>query len=118
YAATLIDKEISTLGEKTRDILIGRVDGAAPQQGHYLDSLHSIVVSDSIIFFFPYSEVDCHDQWKLPWLLVYAFQLLKRAFNAGLPLRGAISYGDYYHHNNTVAGLPIVSSYQLSESLN
>lgn len=118
YAATLIDKQIATLGDMTRDVLIGRVEGVAPQQYHYLDSLHSIVVSDSIIIFFPFNDADCNDQWKLPWLLIYTFQLLKRAFDAGLPLRGSISYGDYYHNKNSFAGLPIVSSYELSESLN
>jgi hypothetical protein len=118
YVATLIDKEIATLGERTRDFLTGRVPGVTPQQNHYLDSLHSIVVSDSIIIFFPYSDTDCNDQWKLPWLLIYVFQLLKRAFDAGLPLRGSVSFGEYYHQQNTFAGLPIVSSYELSESLN
>ena len=117
YAAQLIDSEIAILGEKTRDSLVKRLGGQV-EPNHCLNSIKAIVVSDSIILFFPYSEIDYNDDWKLFYFLSYVFQLLKSAFDAGLPLRGAISYGEYYYNENTFAGLPIVSSYGLSERLN
>lgn len=117
YTAQLIDNEIAKLGEKTKDSLVKRLGGHV-EPNHCLNSIKAIVVSDSIIIFFPYSEIDYNEDWKLFYFLSYVFQLLKSAFDAGLPLRGAISYGEYYCKENTFAGLPIVSSYGLSERLN
>jgi hypothetical protein len=38
-------------------------------------------------------------------------------FDRGLPLRGAISYGEFYIKDTYFAGQPIIDSYQASESL-
>jgi hypothetical protein len=117
YVAELIDMEITVLGKRTKDHLVERLGGHI-EPDHCLNSIEAIVVSDSIILFFPYSEIDYNNDWKLFYFLSYVFELLKSAFDAGLPLRGAISYGEYYCNKNTFAGLPIVSSYGLSERLN
>ncbi|MHA2032708.1 MAG: hypothetical protein ACW99Q_25340, partial [Candidatus Kariarchaeaceae archaeon] len=50
------------------------------------------------------------------FLHVCAF-LTRQMFDKGLPLRGALSYGDFFIQDTYFAGQPIIESYQASESL-
>jgi hypothetical protein len=43
--------------------------------------------------------------------------LLREMFDRGLPLRGAVSFGDFFIQERCFAGVSIVDAYQLSESL-
>ena len=48
---------------------------------------------------------------------IYIAFLLKTAFEKGLPLRGAIDYGQFFLRGKNFAGKPIVNCYRLSHEL-
>jgi len=47
-----------------------------------------------------------------PSILLKSCLLLRFAFEGGIPLRGAISYGKYYVHDRCVLGKPIIEAYE------
>ena len=51
------------------------------------------------------------------FLNVCAF-LLRQMFDVGLPLRGGVSYGEFFVERTYFSGSPIIDAYQHSESLN
>lgn len=77
-----------------------------------------LVFSDTILLTSEY-KVDCKqrlDQWLLFFTL--SSLLCEKMFEFGLPIRGAISFGDYITKNNCFAGKPIVEAYKVTEDLN
>ncbi|MHA2366259.1 MAG: hypothetical protein ACXAC7_20050 [Candidatus Hodarchaeales archaeon] len=85
----------------------------------FMEEIDWLLFSDSILVSLP---IDLNDdlyfsglRW-VAFLNVCAF-LLKQMFDIGLPLRGAVSWGDFFIEENYFAGRPIIESYQTSESL-
>lgn len=77
------------------------------------------IFSDTILFSFPFTERENPKFTSIDYLffLNYISHLLRFAFDAGLPLRGAIDCGEYYIKENCFAGKPIIDSYRLSQKL-
>jgi len=78
-----------------------------------------LLFSDSILVSLP---VDLDDGIPLWGTKVVAFVevcsfLLRRMFDVGLPLRGGISFGEFFIHETFFSGSPIIDAYQHSESL-
>ena len=78
-----------------------------------------LLFSDSILVSLP---VDLDDGIPLWGTKVVAFVevcsfLLRRMFDVGLPLRGGISFGEFFIHETFFSGSPIIDAYQHAESL-
>jgi hypothetical protein len=84
-----------------------------------LDRVKTLIVSDSILLWSSYEEG--RDPAKRPGqaatFLVIASVLERLMFEEGLPVRGAIAFGDFIVVENVFAGKPIVQAYTLGESL-
>ncbi len=86
------------------------------------EELGWLLFSDSILVSLPVDFDDPNEPLYfkgLRWTaFLYVCTFLQRLmFDKGLPLRGAISYGDFFIEENYFAGKPIIESYQASESL-
>jgi len=79
-----------------------------------------LVVSDSILLRLSYDENHDHDKKSVQAaaFIVTASILQRMMFEEGLPLRGAIAFGDFIFANHVFAGKPIVDAYYLGHSLN
>ncbi|MHA2238176.1 MAG: hypothetical protein ACXAB2_07370 [Candidatus Hodarchaeales archaeon] len=78
-----------------------------------------LLFSDSILVSLPLDLSEDRFFYSLrffAFLHVCAF-LTRQMFDKGLPLRGALSYGDFFIQDTYFAGQPIIESYQASESL-
>lgn len=72
------------------------------------DTVGSFMFSDTIVLFQEYSTTN------LPGgtFILKAALLMRLAFEKGIPLRGAISYGEYYIDENCYLGKPIIEAYE------
>jgi hypothetical protein len=84
-----------------------------------LERVKTLIVSDSILLWSSYEE--SRDRSKRPGqaatFLVTASVLERLMFEEGLPVRGAITFGDFIVVENVFAGKPIVQAYTLGQSL-
>ena len=67
----------------------------------------SLVFSDTIIL---YQALSRSMTDSGPTFLTKACVLLRLAFERGLPLRGAISFGEFFVHERTFLGMPIIDA--------
>lgn len=83
-----------------------------------LDKIDHRVISDSILLVFEMPEVEKELKESF-WLvfIVYVGELLRHSFDKGLPLRGAIDYGDFFLEANSFAGRPIINCYRLGSDM-
>lgn len=75
-----------------------------------------IIVSDSILYVLPLTGKKT-DQFKLLVFIIYMAHFIRMNFESGLPLRGAIDFGEVYIHKNSFAGSSIVDTYTLSSKM-
>ena len=77
------------------------------------------VITDSIIIFLPINKQINKQIIGMYWLffIVYISFLFKKTFDEGLPLRGAIDYGDFYKDQYCFAGKPLIRCHELSKEL-
>jgi hypothetical protein len=84
-----------------------------------VDRVVFLVVSDSILLRSAYDK--SLDPSKQPAqaakFLETALVLERVMFEGGLPLRGAIAFGDFIFHGNVFAGKPIIEAYELGQCL-
>lgn len=78
-----------------------------------------LIFSDSILITLPIEESIYLNFPVFHWMtfLIYCTTFLDKTFNNGLPVRGAIDYGEYYIKKNCFAGKPIIEGYELSNRL-
>jgi hypothetical protein len=84
-----------------------------------LGELRATLISDSILLVFPV------DRKKNIWEKILSFALFKSyverligaMFREGLPMRGAVDFGDYFVADRSFAGKPIIDCYRLGQSL-
>lgn len=81
--------------------------------------IESVIISDSILITLPVDEDRYKEGSVYYWLifLMYSCMLLEESFNNGLPLRGAIDYGQYYKKEQCLAGKTIINGYRFSNQL-
>lgn len=84
-----------------------------------LRKLSTMVFSDTILAVLPVPENEPIAWRGLRWVLFFnfAWKLYSDLFLAGLPLRGAVSYGDVVLHKMCFAGQPIVEAYDLAQDI-
>jgi hypothetical protein len=118
--AQLIDNLLVDLPNKAKEKSKWFGEGI-PKEEDVLSDLYTMVISDSIIIAKPMPKTFSED-WGftyLTWVFgKYCESLLDFAFENGLPLRGAIDYGEYYLNRNCFAGKPIIDCYRMSHMLN
>jgi hypothetical protein len=111
----------SHLGLDDGTIEQARKDGAsAPfeQMLREISRIVPLVVSDSILLRCSYGEEDgAQKAAQAATFVVYANVLQRLMFEAGLPLRGAIAFGDFVFVDHVFAGKPIVDAHTLGQSL-
>jgi len=81
-----------------------------------LDQVRFRVVSDSILLAYAYDE-SREKPSQAATFLVTANLLARCMFDEGLPVRGAIAFGDFVLGKHAFAGKPIIDSYTLGQSL-
>lgn len=85
----------------------------AQQQLFSFAEVKTILFSDTIIFYEDAPKPDLIRRGILDpsQFMFKACALLRLAFEGGLPLRGAISYGEYYVHERAFLGKPITEAH-------
>jgi hypothetical protein len=84
-----------------------------------LNDLRWLVFSDSVLLTLPYTPQcgSTENIWSWLAFLSHAQLLHKYLFNKGLPIRGAITAGEYFVQEACFAGRGIVDAYNDSQSL-
>lgn len=85
-----------------------------------VDRLEARLISDSIVLTFPIKK-----RHKYRWEKLFSFfmftqyvdSLMSLTFREGLPLRGAIGFGEFFLQDHCFAGKPIINCYRLGNSL-
>ncbi len=93
-------------------------NGGATNLSIILDDLGFTVFSDTIIMSLPIPKNEHWPFQMLKWgIFTLATALLQRLmFDHGLPIRGAISIGDFWLKDSLLAGRPIISAHDASNS--
>jgi hypothetical protein len=93
------------------DQILGKKDERANQ---ILDEIESLIFSDTILLTCPYNSADDDETKLVRWLILnyQAATLQRKMFDSGLPVRGAISHGDYIIEKACFAGRPIIEAYR------
>ncbi len=83
------------------------------------DDIKWLIFSDTIVLLNSYGEDDTEQRrilrWKVFFLLLIA--LYRHLLDNGLPVRGSITYGDFFVKDYCFAGRSIISAYKLSNRL-
>lgn len=82
---------------------------ADKDQKYSMGKVKTLVFSDTIIL---YQEMPELLREIGPSFILKSCLLLRLAFEAGIPLRGAISYGKYYVHDRCFLGTPIIEAHE------
>ena len=82
---------------------------ADKDQRYSMGKVKTLVFSDTIIL---YQEMPEPLREIGPSFILKSGLLLRLAFEAGIPLRGAISYGKYYVHDRCFLGTPIIEAHE------
>lgn len=93
---------------------------ARRQQSFSFTEVKTILFSDTIIFYEETPKPDLISKGIIDpsQFMLKVCTLLRLAFEGGLPLRGAISYGDYYIHERVFLGKPIIEAYNFERNQN
>ncbi len=113
----IFKKYILSIDEKS--ITIGGID---PKQMFSFLETKTLVFSDTIIL---YQEIptgigapNILGAMSNSWFIAKSCLLLRYAFEGGIPLKGAISYGEFFIHNKSFLGKPIIEAYEQQKNLN
>ena len=117
------DEGLELVGVSDDDVSADDLEAWSELEPYYQrvvrDETGWLLFSDSILVSLP---IDLDDGINLWGTRVVAFVevcsfLLRRMFDVGLPLRGGISFGEFFIHDTFFSGRPIIDAYQHSESL-
>jgi hypothetical protein len=121
YVADLISNILLPLPQRAADKILEIF------RGHKIGDYYSSAIkdaqwrifSDTILLLYPFTHKEKVRLTTLDYFffLDHVSLLLRSAFDAGLPLRGAIDYGEFYIKENCFAGKSIINSYRLSQQL-
>lgn len=119
YVAELITKVIQQLPKDILDYMKGVTMATKENKLEPVDIIDYKIISDTIIIYMPdHKFPDLNDRlYSFAIFFAYAAFLLNRSFRKGIPLRGSLSYGEYFVSQNTFAGRPLVDCYRLGNSL-
>ncbi len=142
YVSKLISEKICLLPKDTQNIIDSHVKGVFMKAGYNEDTVAAVqeiskkikylLISDTILIYADMSDWIKNKEvteslkaffqvmvWTLFLQQIAALQRI--SFDAGLPIRGAVDYGEFYinsvENGNIFAGKPIVDCYRLSQKL-
>lgn len=119
--SSIISDILESLVKRTSDAVLSKLksEDAKKLFSESISNIESRLISDSIILAFPLVEGKKTDSLAFQSLrfLSYASQLLRLSFDQGLPLRGAIDYGDFFLSGQCFAGKPLIDCYKLGGKL-
>lgn len=98
------------------------LDQALPKLDNY-NSINHVVFSDSILAYTGLPESDRERHAQVAVFNEFCSSLVSGLFWAGLPVRGAWAFGDYFVENDKmthgiyVAGAPIIEAYELANCI-
>lgn len=118
-AATVIVDVLTKLHEKVPKLATEVFQHTAEEFRKPLDRVEWLVFSDTILVVLPWSKAEV-DRYRFNEWVAFTMiaQILSRMmFDYGLPLRGAITTGDFVLEGNCFAGKSIIEAHHLSESL-
>jgi hypothetical protein len=117
----LISEVIINLPTNTSDLLISFLKTEERKNSFKSEVLkiNTQLISDSILI--SMSLQDETDVDKISFsacvFLSYTSLLMRQSFDKGLPLRGAIDYGEFFLSGNCFAGKPIINCYSIGEQM-
>jgi len=119
-ASKVISDILETLPEKTAlgvmSLVSGQYKAVVQLQ---IDMIQPRLISDSILLAMPVSTTssDIEKMRSVATFLFYTAKLMRLAFDKGLPLRGAVDFGDFFLSLQCFAGKPIIDCYRLASRL-
>lgn len=120
-AAKIIIEDILDINKNVID-QYGDLFRDIPSEQNIKDILNKIewlVFSDTILLTLPYDNEKTKDLKDIYWSLFCGVvgRLFAHLFLKGLPIRGAITYGEYFVGQNCFAGKSIVDAYQATKKI-
>jgi len=108
-AANVISKTLLTLPKTVTDAV-----GALLIKGEALPEISWLIISDTIILAAPFSKGAGVRSKLRTWirLIVHSAYLMRKTFDAGLPLRSVIDVGEFYIEGHSFAGKPIIRAFR------
>jgi hypothetical protein len=85
----------------------------------HIPTIVPLLVSDSFLIFLPVEDETPFEKTQLDIVCFFEYlrELMQQSFKNGLPLRGAVDFGEFYLEGACYAGETIVRSHQLGSSL-
>lgn len=129
YANFLENNTAKDAAKIVRDILIklpetvpqqiNRMVQVTPAMSTFIKQIEWLVFSDTILITMPCASGDPETANLIRWglFLVSAMTLYGSMFENGLPLRGAITYGEFVVQETCFAGKCIIDAYKLTHDL-
>jgi hypothetical protein len=94
------------------------VGAAAPENIHQvLNQVVPLVISDSILLRASYTGEPDQKPLQAMAFLVTASVIQRLMFESGLPLRGAIAFGEFIFTGHVFAGVPVLDAHELENRL-
>jgi hypothetical protein len=108
-AASVISKTLLTLPKTVTDAV-----GALLTKGEALPEISWLIISDTIILAAPFSRGAGVRSRLRTWirLIVHSAYLMRKTFDAGLPMRSVIDIGEFYIEGHSFAGKPIIRAFR------
>lgn len=85
-----------------------------------IESIQFMVFSDSILFSMPFTDSKDNETKTIDYAIAFIClsSLFKRFMDYGLPIRGAVSCGEFLTLESCFAGKPIIDAYKHGNKLN
>jgi len=117
--AEIITKIFKCLPEVTTSGILTPLDSPETVQwvGERIGRIDVRLFSDNILLTLPLNTMEVDASVDIPHFLAYAAKLMRVAFDNGLPLRGAISHGEYFLAEQCFAGKTILDCHEGAEDL-
>ena len=117
-----IIKPLTNIGEITEKRIM-QITSSVPPEEQVVDvkaicsKIEWIVFADSILMTLEVSDntKESFDKWMV--FITACLLLDQNTFTNGIPLRGAVNYGNYVTYENSFAGKVIIDAYELGESV-
>ena len=118
--ASIIQTILLHMPGRVRVAMIGRAKESDPAWADEIETSFGkpVIFSDSIVWSCavkPSLQNGIEIQWL--YFLMFCCFFQRTMFDAGMPVRGAISFGEYFIVENCFAGRPIIEAHDLCEKL-